>query len=338
MKKINILLSLSVGLLLVIYSSQVVVFAYDADQYLPNQTGSKNYIDGLESDEKKVDPFFPDLGEVEGKKFEEKLGEKTGDNTYIPYDNETVIDKTEEVKAAKKETGQVVPGTLDDREQYLATSNKELRRSFGRAGNGLFSFGYYRDTFDYDDSRNLFKKIFEESSGSHRYGMLMFTFDKYISRSLKSIDFLMGINFGMGYNTGKGYFAQTGQQSNTQFGLWTIPIDVSLTAGIHLLSFLRFDLSAGPSVMGLMQTRDDRESAEKGKRRRQVSWGYFGEGKLKIALSDIFGKSSFRLYSDYSITNFYLDLKGRYQNYSNFQDNITISGISFGIALSFEYF
>jgi len=54
-----------------------------------------------------------------------------------------------------------------------------------------------------------------------------------------------------------------------------------------------------------------------------------GKLQIKIPHGDLFRQ--------YSVTKFYLNLEARMNNVSNFQDDIEVSGSSFGIGFSFEY-
>ena len=89
--------------------------------------------------------------------------------------------------------------------------------------------------------------------------------------------------------------------------------------------------------MGISQSRDDKERGEDEKHRRQYSFGYFGHAKAQISLSSLFHDLAFGGFSQYQMTNMYLNLEARHQSYENFQDDISITGTSFGIGFTFEY-
>ena len=86
-----------------------------------------------------------------------------------------------------------------------------------------------------------------------------------------------------------------------------------------------------------MQVRSDRGDGEKGKRRRQFGQGYFGAAKLKFALGPIFERNAYSLLRDSDVSRFFLNLEARYQNYDDFNDPVTIDGISYGLGFSFEF-
>lgn len=48
-------------------------------------------------------------------------------------------------------------------------------------------------------------------------------------------------------------------------------------------------------------------------------------------------KRLYDLFTSSRITNLYLNLEARQQSYESFQDEISISGTSFGIGFTFEY-
>jgi len=89
--------------------------------------------------------------------------------------------------------------------------------------------------------------------------------------------------------------------------------------------------------MGLAQSRNDKNNGDPDQHKRQVSYGYFGHAKAQISLSALFHGLAFEGFSQYQMTNMYLNFEARHQSYSNFQDDITIKGTSFGIGFTFEY-
>jgi len=183
--------------------------------------------------------------------------------------------------------------------------------------------GVFQKTFDTgnDDSKNA--------------GLLLLSFDRYFKKG--DVNWAWGFNLGASYKSGKGIFLTSQVSSETQFILWLIPIDFAIIAEIPAGESFTFSFFGGPSIMGLMQHRSDREQGEAGKRRRQVSWGYIGGAKIKYSLGNLFSRNSFTLLSQMDISDFFLNFESRYQNYGNFQDDITISGVSFGLGLSFEF-
>ena len=89
--------------------------------------------------------------------------------------------------------------------------------------------------------------------------------------------------------------------------------------------------------MGLFTNRDDLPRGDKDKERRQVNPGYYGLANLKINFSAIFKETSYEQYTENNLTNLYLDLSVRHHKYADFQENLEVSGQSFGLGFSFEY-
>ncbi|MCO4792487.1 MAG: hypothetical protein KC493_02150 [Bacteriovoracaceae bacterium] len=226
------------------------------------------------------------------------------------------------------------PGTFDNSTEYLEINRVEQIRNFKTKGKWSFGFSFIKDDFDYRDPGNVFNKTYEESTGSVKGGVLQVSMNKYFTKRYLLMS--IGMNAGVGYNSGKGIFIDN-TQSSANFILWTLPLDLSLSVDLPLTSYFQISGTGGPSFMGLIQNRSDRDTGDKYKQRRQVSYGYFYGAKLKMSLSSMFKESAIKMYSNYDITNYYFTLESRFQNYENFQDELSISGASFGIGFTFEY-
>lgn len=312
-------------LLLILLLSPGIVFA-DANQFLGGQIEDVQVPDVELGD----NPYIPSTI-----KENEKLTDGVEvEGTYLMGAPE-VVGKNLSFKDKTLSFGQEVQGKFDNRSTYLEFRDKEIFRKIHRKGKESFSFSYIKDEYTVTDPRSVFDRTFDNQAESMRGGSLHFGMDKYFYK--EGVEFAWGVNFGAGLSTGKGIFLASGTQSDTEFKFWIVPIDLSLTMDIPVGRTFKLSLSGGPSVVGLFQSRNDKDNNEDGKRRRQVGTGYFGSGKLKVSLANMFSRNAFEMFSDYDMTNFYFNLESRYQNYTNFQDDITISGASFGIGFSFEY-
>lgn len=227
-------------------------------------------------------------------------------------------------------------GSFENRENYLETDDREFAKKFVNEGSRNFEFYFIQDNYTVTDSRNLHQKIFEESTGSMRAGTLHLSGGGYFSHG-KVLNFSYLGTLGIGYSKGKGYFEDDNLESDAIFSLWSIPVDLGVGTELLLGKWMVITLRGGPSVMGLMQTRSDLESGARNKRRRQVSYGYFGEGKIRFNLSTIFSGIGVKIYRMSKITNMSFDLIARTQNYENFNDVIKITGNSFGAGFSFTF-
>jgi len=253
--------------------------------------------------------------------------------------NDQLKDKrvSEKEKALSKGIG--TPFDLENKEQILKYSNREIFQKIYSSGEKSFSFSYIQDNYDVKDAANVFERSFNAENGTLRGGTLHLFFDNYLTKAF--ISPFWGGGFGVGYSQGKGIFRQsTTQESNVSFQLFTVPLDFRLGMDIGRGEYFKLSVAAGPSVVGLLQSRSDKERDERGeggKYRRQVGYGYFGHAKAQISLSSIATGMAFKTYSQYDMTNMYLNLEARVQNYENFQDDISINGLSFGVGFSFEY-
>jgi hypothetical protein len=229
-----------------------------------------------------------------------------------------------------------VLGTAEKETSLSVTSNKEILKNVRTKGTSIFTFTYFKDDFDYNDRNNIYKRTFEEGEGAIQAGYIMFGLERYLVK--RTVDITWGGNLGLGFSSAKALFVD-GTQSDTRFQLYTIPFDLHLGVGLSLGRYIRLSANGGPSVMGLYQNRSDFENKEPGKNRRQLSPGYFASGKVQIALSEIFRNQAFKMFTDYQVSRLFLNIEGRTQNYSSFQDeDLEIAGTSVGVGLSFEYF
>ena len=227
-------------------------------------------------------------------------------------------------------------GVLEDQKSYIQNDNTALLKELHNKGTSVFNLVYYHDTFDYKDRGNIYKNTYQEGEDAHQYGSLQLSQDFILSRGL--VNFGMGLGAGVSFNRGKGTFTSDGTQSPAEFKLWMIPVDLDLLAELPIGKYSSLSVVGGPSVMILSQTRNDFVTGEKYKHRRQASWGYFGKARVKLNLSQIFSGVGFNYYKMYQVTKFALNIEARIQDYSHFQDeDISMTGVSFGAGFSFEY-
>jgi hypothetical protein len=305
------------------------LFAKDAGQYMPgmmpDDEADKLWLEKEKSVDVNTHFNQPTTTVVEDPKRSPLLqGQELEDVTDV---------KTSD-KSTTKSSLAAISGSGSQTE-FLELNADDINYKRRNAAHWNFSFSYLKDSFSYKDPNDIYQKTFKESTGSVQAGYLMFSSDYFLTRKL--IDTTIGLNAGFGYQKGKGYFINSYNESDTVFQLWTIPIDLSAGVEIPFSGFLKASASAGPSIMGLLQTRNDREKGESYKRRRQISAGYFLEGKFQISLTDFFPKYGYSLFKDYDITKAFFDIQARVQNYNKFQDELEISGTSLGLGFTFEY-
>ena len=221
-----------------------------------------------------------------------------------------------------------------DTNEYKTVTNEMILRPLVNKSRLSFAIDFYMNNFDYADSRGIYDSTFKSNSGATG-GSLNLSSDFYISKG--RANFGLGAGTGLGYATGKGIFSSNGSVSDMSFNLYSIPVDFRLLIEIPLGRAVKLTTAAGPSAMVLRQNRSDRDAKEEGKTTTQIGYGYFGEAKLKLNLSYMMPDKGFEYYKFHEVNFMSVDLMMRTQNYSGFADNIEISGISYGIGVTFEF-
>tara|TARA_R110000868_G_scaffold376060_2_gene640817 strand:+ start:8106 stop:9092 length:987 start_codon:yes stop_codon:yes gene_type:complete len=233
------------------------------------------------------------------------------------------------------ERGQKVIGDASiPSDRLLEATDREIFKSIANQKDYTFSFYYIRDEFDVTDSRGVYQQTYIDDQSAMRGGTLMFSWEKAIVNSWVNI--LWGANFGFGLAQGNGRFID-GERSDTEFSLWSLPIELGLTVELPVSTWFVLSAEAGPSALGLYQVRSDFDNGAAGKRRRQVGTGYYAEARFKLSLSNIFSHTAFNYFSQYGVSNTSLDIIARMQDYGNFQDDISISGQSLGVGFTFDF-
>lgn len=279
-------------------------------------------------------PFLPSTDE------EMKIEDSKKKSVHIPLEEfDADLDTPVTIREELKDYGMTMPGTLEGGTSYQRMSDKDLLYRFQGEGSRNISFYYINDAYDVTDTTGVYERTFGENQPRvMRGGSFHMSFEKFWIHNKVFLGWGMG--FGVGLAQGRGSFTSGGvaaEQSETTFSLWTLPVDLGLVFEIPLGNWLKIGLSGGPSAMGLYQHRDDKDNDEDGKRIRQISWGYHGRANLKISLSHFMPGQAVKNMKAYEMTKMYLTLESRLQEFSNFKDNVSISGASFGLGFSFEY-
>lgn len=231
--------------------------------------------------------------------------------------------------------GYTVPGTFEKQESYIDLDKKKMSRGFSKNSTGGINISFIKNSFDYQSQNDIINQTIGSGYKSVKGGSLLVRHDSYIFKT----DFLNGywaLGAGIGYNSGRGVFVD-GTRSDTTINLWEAPIDLGLGIEIPLYSWFKISGTGGASALGLLQNRSDFQRGEKGKRKIQYSPGYFANAQFKISLTGFSEETAYDLFASSEITNLFLNLEVRHQNYENFKDDIKISGTSFGIGFTFEY-
>lgn len=220
-------------------------------------------------------------------------------------------------------------------DEYLSYTNEEILAKIRDKSKSSLAFEFVQNNFDYVDTRGVYERTFNSDSGA-KGGSLHITRDSFLYKGYINLGYGGGI--GVGYSTGKGIFAEDGTVSNTSFNLYSLPLDLRLLIEIPVGHFMKLSFAGGPSAMGLIQNRSDRDSGDKDKEKKQVGFGYAAEGKVKFNLSYMSTDTGFEYYTSHEVSFMSIDLIMRTQSYSGFGDeDIEISGTSYGLGFTFEF-
>ena len=240
--------------------------------------------------------------------------------------------------------------TADDALRFEEIALKKSRR---------ITFYYIYDNYTHKSNNDIFNRVFAEKPKSREgsgiekaydklfanykrrasKGSFLFAYQSYLTKS--PLWMYWGINTGFGHYRAKGLFVD-GDRSEYPITFWTIPLGVFL--GLELsMGWIKVAVQGGPSVLGVIQNRGDRGSIDSetvlpGKEKRQMSPGMFSEGRLSFDLGRAMKSKMVRLFGGFKMTGMHLDLIARHQYYSSFHDDgLSISGLSFGMGISFDY-
>lgn len=263
----------------------------------------------------------------------------TTDNHFIMESQKGAYHK--ELKKKKKSStqfDQIPQGSGEAQtDKYIESDIFERLNEYRNKGTAAFTLTFFYDGNTYTDGTGIYEETFK-GDGAEWYNNVwaVLSSEFYLIKSF--FNFALGGNLGAGYKAGNGVFAENGNKSETRFSLVPVVVDASVIFEFNFWNWVRVEAYGGPSIMGLIQGRDDRESDENDKTIGQISWGYFGGARFKLSLGEIFPKSNKSMFQSNDVTNYFVTFDIRYQYYSNFkQDNVQVSGTSGGLGLAFEF-
>jgi hypothetical protein len=252
----------------------------------------------------------------------------------------------------KKDHGQMLPGQASSKwsgnykakdlnvsnNSYLKVSNESILKSSYKAAKESWSFSYLYDSFTYNDRDNIFKTTFENETSAKSVQSGYFSLHRrgFFTRS-ESIDTFITFGGSISYNTGRGVFADDNELSRAKFNLWVLPLDLFVGTSLSLGKAISISVAGGPSLVGMIQNRSDREEFDSDKRVRQVGYGYGGYGSINFSMSQIFKGYGVSLRNNSDVTDFSISILAKVVNYSNFKnEDVEISGNSIGLGLNFD--
>jgi len=202
--------------------------------------------------------------------------------------------------------------------------------SFTRYHTGLTFYG-----FQHDYSTEFKKMFYDAKKADSMLGSLVFSLDQKILGHQLSLNYLTGA--GVSFFKGSGYFADDGSEADMRITLWILPIDFGLSGVYSFNNYLRMLVGAGISGVAAIQSRSDLGPENEEKTIFQFGYGPFVTAKLNIGLSSFFKNFSLAMFRDYGVTNTFLNIEYRFQQYSKFQENFEIKGSALGAGISFNF-
>ncbi len=320
-------------ILIFIFGFQLVtVHSADTGQYLEGTLPEDQVKpEELFKKVKKNSPFVTDI------ELESSVPSSDVDSAFIPGKNELEESLLRESKQHEMlSSGIPLPDKMANSQSYLQFKNKDLIDSFRPLRKHSIGFYFLADEFTYDNKTNNFEKTYRTGIDSGPGLQLLVQYERFFNYS--ALSFFGGTTFGAGYNRGVASFANSSEVSETTFVLWTFPLDLFLGAELSLGRYIKLAGSGGPSALGLWQVRDDVLPEDDRKYRRQMGYGLAASAQLKLSWSYWFHRSAINQFSSQKITQSYFNFFTRYQNYENFkEEGIAISGLSYGLGLSYDY-
>ncbi len=269
-----------------------------------------------------------------------------GDREFNPKENEDekifaipeTVEEKVPVPSEKNKllgAGNATPFVNEKRDSIISFTNKKIHQEIYNKSDSALSLSYLPDDYSVSGRGGAFDRTYN-GPGGRRGGFVHFTYDSYLSHWW--LNTFYGFGLGLGFSSGEGQFSDSVvEQTGTNFQLFSIPVDLRLGFEIVPSRYFKLHLAGGPSAMGLYQSRDDLPREDDDRYKRQISYGYFAQAKFQINLSALFSSLAFRTYSRSDMSNMFLNIEARTHTYENFQDDISITGSTFGLGLTFEY-
>ena len=271
----------------------------------------------------------------------EAMRESEESSPFLQY---TISDK-QQSKPALNFRGNSLLGDFFAEESYYSYTNRDILDEVWGAEKGRLTFTFTRDDFSYINQSDNFEKIYRKHRDDSIRGMVSAAYDFYYFTSFLSGYY--GLGLGFGYNNGRGIFINKGQHldndlssiDRANFNLFTIPMDARLGFELGVTHYFSLDFSLGPSFLSIIENRNDR-SYESGERNKiQFSPGYFMQGTFRVFLSSLMKGLGVKLYGSDGVNKFSLNFSARMQSYDRFkEDGLSISGQSFGVGFTYDFF
>ena len=258
-----------------------------------------------------------------------------GDVDYLQNNNQDTDDYqlNPDTYGLRDITGKNLSINLKNLDEITYSDSRELLSAVANFYKYHVGLSYYG--FSHDYSSKFRRMFFDGSDADSINGSFVFSLDQRIVGNSLSLNYLTGV--GVSYFKGNGYFTDDGSEANMRLTLWILPIDFGLGLSYSYNSYFRLLLGGGLSAVAAIQSRSDLSENNDEKVLYQFGYGPFASIKLNIGLCKIFPKFSLGMFRDYGVTNTYLNIEYRVQNYSNFLDDFSIEGNALGAGISFNF-
>jgi hypothetical protein len=234
-----------------------------------------------------------------------------------------------------KDSGFTLPGDFENQKNYMDLDKGNYADIVKDQGRSAINFIWINDLYNYNFPNNLYANMMNGGQGHFHSGLLLFRSDHFFYKSfLTNIHWSIGGGFAVNY--AKGLFID-GTRSDAQFRLYEVPLDLGVGFEVPVSKWFKLSTTFGPSMLSIIQNRSDLTDHETGKNKAQFGFGGFLEAELKLNVFGFWKKDSFEMFTSSGITNFYLNLEGRYHSYQKFLDPIKVSGASWGLGVTFEF-
>ena len=270
---------------------------------------------------------------------------KEADELPSPFMSHT-LKEIKSIKLNEKEklnvNGNTLPGEFSTSKSYREYKNKEILDEIRDKSKDRLTLLIIHDTFDYKNNTKSFERIYRDSKRKDIYGIFQIAYDYYYSKGF--LNTLYGFGVGWGYSGGKGVFTNedlddpNSYTRKVRFSFHTIPLDLRMGVEFNLGRYFSLGAFGGPSVLGIIEYRSDREYGDKEKNKRQASIGYFSNVNLRVFMSSLIKRLGLKLYRQNVVNRFSINLEMRNHSYSQFKDKkMVIQGTSFGIGFTYDF-
>jgi hypothetical protein len=307
----------------------VITFADDLDHPVSGDDSVASEID--QSKISSNSPFIINGESADGVESSKAVGE---DYTFNHGVKEVSLGK-ETAKKKYEDFGYTTPGSFANQENYIDLDKEKIAKDLRKGSSGGVNLSFIKNNFNYQSSNDIINRTISTGPKSIKGGALYIRNDSYIAKT-EYLNVHWSIGSGVSYSSGKGIFID-GNRSEATFNFWEVPLDIGLGLEFQVSSWFKLAGTLGPSALAVLQNRLDFERGEKGKRKYQISPGYFAVAQFKINLTGFSDQAAHEMFTSSDISNLSMNFELRHQDYSKFQDAISISGTSVGIGFTFEY-